>query len=408
MISKNDQTRCLESLLNSQEFSGSKIYNSYLNYLVEAKNAGKELKETTIAFEFFGKDASFNPSEDTIVRSHTYQLRKKLESYYHEEGKDDKCRLVIPKGHYDVKFVHVSDEVATSKWFLKALPRRKHNLFIILILLLAVIYLVLRNFSLEKQLSQYHLIDKSDPIWSDYLQSELPILISVGDHYFFNEYSEQFQHPIDIRHGKINSLEDFEALRLQYPDINLQPTEEPYFPYHSIWSLPPVLSLMYSANQKPILRKSSALTPQMLKEYNMVFLGSIKTLYILVHTLSKSHFRYEILPHKVIYTPPDSSATHVYETSLHSTGPNDDLVLAVKIPGPANNAIFIIASFHSLGAPEIARYLAEASTRAALEEKFEQTYGKMPEYFEVLFRVTGIDKTAYNTEILVFNEIATE
>lgn len=115
MISKNDQTRCLESLLNSQEFSGSKIYNSYLNYLVEAKNAGKELKETTIAFEFFGKDASFNPSEDTIVRSHTYQLRKKLESYYHEEGKDDKCRLVIPKGHYDVKFVHVSDEVATSK-----------------------------------------------------------------------------------------------------------------------------------------------------------------------------------------------------------------------------------------------------------------------------------------------------
>lgn len=85
MISKNDQTRCLESLLNSQEFSGSKIYNSYLNYLVEAKNAGKELKETTIAFEFFGKDASFNPSEDTIVRSHTYQLRKKLESYYHEE-----------------------------------------------------------------------------------------------------------------------------------------------------------------------------------------------------------------------------------------------------------------------------------------------------------------------------------
>ena len=43
MISKNDQTRCLESLLNSQEFSGSKIYNSYLNYLVEAKNAGRSL-----------------------------------------------------------------------------------------------------------------------------------------------------------------------------------------------------------------------------------------------------------------------------------------------------------------------------------------------------------------------------
>lgn len=407
-MTDTEQKKCLDKILNSREFAGSKIYDSYLTYLVEAKNAGKELKETTIAFEFFGKDASFNPAEDTIVRSHTYHLRKKLESYYANEGRDDKCRLKIPKGHYEVKFITVSDADASAARLFKSLLQKKYYLLPLLVLVAALVYLWLRNVVLENELAHYQIIDKADPIWSDYLQSELPVLISVGDHFFFNENSEQYQHSIDIRHGKVNSYADFDSLKSQFAALNLQPTEEPYFPYHSIWSLPPVLSLFYSVNQKPILRKSSALSPQMLNEYNMIFLGSIKTLYILTHTLSKSHFRYHILPHKITYTPPDSGAVQVYETSLHSSGPNDDLVLAVKLPGPANNSIFIIASFHSLGAPEIASQLANSATRSALEDTFRQTYGKMPKYFEILFRVTGIDKTAYNTEILVFNEIKSE
>ena len=73
------QNKLLEKILKSKEFSHSKIYQSYLTYLVESSRKGKDLKETVIAIEVFGKDASFNPAEDTIVRSHTYTLRKKLE-----------------------------------------------------------------------------------------------------------------------------------------------------------------------------------------------------------------------------------------------------------------------------------------------------------------------------------------
>ncbi|HEX9652374.1 MAG TPA: hypothetical protein VGA99_01580, partial [bacterium] len=192
-----------------------------------------------------------------------------------------------------------------------------------------------------------------------------------------------------------------------YPHKNLVPASEPYFPYHSIWSLPPVLSLLYSTHQAPILRKSSSLSPQMLDEYNMIFLGSIKTMYILKHILSESHFRFEISPHKITYSQPDSSTNQMFETSLHSPGPNDDLVLVLKLPGPKQNSIFIIASFHSLGAPEIANYLSEASTRQHLEDLFLEKFNRVPKYFEVLFRVTGIDKTAYNTEILIYNELPT-
>jgi len=40
-----------------------------------------------------------------------------------------------------------------------------------------------------------------------------------------------------------------------------------------------------------------------------------------------------------------------------------------------------------------------------VEQKFIEKYQKVPKYFEILSRVTGIDKTAYSTEMLIYNEI---
>ena len=92
MTTESTQKKCLEKILLSKEFAGSDIYQKYLTYLVNSTEEGKDFKEATIAIDFFGKDGSFNPAEDTIVRSHTYILRKKLESYYLNEGREDKYR----------------------------------------------------------------------------------------------------------------------------------------------------------------------------------------------------------------------------------------------------------------------------------------------------------------------------
>jgi hypothetical protein len=50
-------------------------------------------------------------------------------------------------------------------------------------------------------------------------------------------------------------------------------------------------------------------------------------------------------------------------------------------------------------------YLTQASTRTSIERKFIEKYGEMPRFFEILFRVTGIDKTAYSNDMLVYNAI---
>jgi hypothetical protein len=402
----NDSTRqnLLEKILNSKEFCYSPIYSHYLKYLVESSLKGKALKETTIAIEVFGKEADFNPAEDTIVRSHTYSLRKKLERYYFTEGKNDKYRLKIPKGHYEAQFVQAAENFYTPK-FLFYFLHNYYQIIIIVLLLLGLIILWFNSRAIQRKLDSYTVLPKDDPIWGDYLQSTMPILIVPGDHFVYNMEFREFDRIIGVRDGRINTSDEFDTLRQQHPDLRLTPPSEPYFPYHSVWSLPPLMTLFLSAHQKPILRKSSDINPQILDMYNLVFVGSIKTLYTLRHTLARSHLSYEIAPHRIFYMVPDSTAPRIYTTNLHSSGPNEDLVIAVKLPGPVKNSIFIIASYHSLGAPHIVQYLTSLDQRKELDDIFIQKYGQVPRYFEILFRVIGIDKTAYTTQVLVCNQL---
>ena len=404
MLNKTEKLKLVDRILASKEFSSSKVYQSYLTYLVHATEEGKSPKEITIAIDVFGKNAAFNPAEDTIVRSHTYTLRKKLDTYYYNEGRNERYRLRIPKGHYEVQILDRHDALQTQSTLIRTAVRY-YPWLIIMILLFFVIYLWYALHSVEKDFFSQQHIKADDPVWKSFIQTDTPLMVVPGDHYFFTDYFEKYHKDLTVRDVTINSDAEFDSLRNRYPQYDIRPANEPYFPYHSLWSLPPILDVLYSLNKKPILRRSSAVSPQILDEYNFIFVGSIKTLYVLRHTLSQTHFQFSVSPHIITYTPPDSGAPQTYRTNLHSTGPNEDLVLALKLPGPVNNTIFLIASYHSLGAPDIASYLTTPERRIELENLFSKKYGHFPEYFEILFRVIGIDKTAYTTEILVANEI---
>lgn len=401
MINDSTRQKLLEKILNSQEFASSSVYGNYLKYLVQSSIEEKNLKETTIAIEFFEKDSDFNPAEDTIVRSHTYKLRKKLERYYFTEGKDDKFRFKIPKGHYEVAIIKINENKFAPHNLL-FLFKTHYQLLIIILLITAFVLALLEVTSLKKKLEDYIVVNPDNFIWKEITHSKLPTLVVPGDHFLFNFRSNELNREFGVRDMAINSIQDLDSLKARFPNKNLVQSPEPYFPYHSIWSLPSVLSVLFSYNQKIIMRKASAISPQMLDEYNVVYLGSIKTLYTLRHLLSRTHFDFNISPHEIKYTDPDSNITRTYSTNLHSSGPNEDLVLALKLRGPVNNTIYMITSYHSLGAPEIAGYLINPEAEIELKNIFSKKYNTTPEYFGILFKVTGIDKTAYKTEVLEY------
>lgn len=104
-----DEARCiLSKILSSPEFSSVIQLRAFLAYIVTAaiENRPDEIKGYTIAVEALGRDTSFNPVSDPIVRVEAARLRKRLSTYYAGTGNDDPVIIEIPKGSYAPIFVY--------------------------------------------------------------------------------------------------------------------------------------------------------------------------------------------------------------------------------------------------------------------------------------------------------------
>jgi len=85
----DDQVRtALKNILTSAEFSSVPQLRAFLNYVVCAvlDRRVDEIKGYTIAVEALGRDPSFNPVTDPIVRVEAARLRRRLSDFYEGSG----------------------------------------------------------------------------------------------------------------------------------------------------------------------------------------------------------------------------------------------------------------------------------------------------------------------------------
>lgn len=96
----------LRVIAESPHFRNSKRYPSLLRYIVENTLAGRQevLKERTIGIEVFGRSATYDTSADTVVRFTAGEVRKRLQLYYADEGKDARIRIALHPGSYVAEF----------------------------------------------------------------------------------------------------------------------------------------------------------------------------------------------------------------------------------------------------------------------------------------------------------------
>lgn len=92
----------LARILDSADFVATDRDRRFLAYVVEESLAGRaaRIKAYSIATEVFGRDASFDPQSDPIVRVEAGHLRRALERYYLGAGREDPVEITIPKGGY--------------------------------------------------------------------------------------------------------------------------------------------------------------------------------------------------------------------------------------------------------------------------------------------------------------------
>jgi TolB-like protein len=92
----------LDRILSSEAFPVSPRHRRFLSYIVTEALEGRadRIKAYTVAMEVFGRDASFDPQNDPIVRVEAGHLRRGLERYYLDAGRFDPVEIAVPKGSY--------------------------------------------------------------------------------------------------------------------------------------------------------------------------------------------------------------------------------------------------------------------------------------------------------------------
>lgn len=102
----DDVRRTVEAIVASGLLGAGDRRANLLRYLVEKelKGAGSKLKAFSIAIDVLGRDASFDPSTDSIVRSEVGRLRDALRLYFAEMAGSEDVVIEIPKGTYRPAF----------------------------------------------------------------------------------------------------------------------------------------------------------------------------------------------------------------------------------------------------------------------------------------------------------------
>ncbi len=127
----------LNRILASKAFRQADRLKRFLAFIVEETIAGRgeRLKEFVVGVEVFGKDDSFDPRNDPIVRVQARRLRSQLARYYREEGQEDDLAIDLPKGGYapifrPLKVAHAKRSIApvlVSRNTVLVLPYADHS-----------------------------------------------------------------------------------------------------------------------------------------------------------------------------------------------------------------------------------------------------------------------------------------
>jgi hypothetical protein len=365
------------------------------DYLVESARAGTRPKEFEVAAAVFGRDASFDGSQDASVRVAVHRLRRKLDDFYAGPGRDLAVRLAIPKGEYrmvaEPRPVEAALAVAPSRW-------RRHavaGVALLVALNLAAWAAFWMSHGTERSLAR---VQASAP-WAPLLKAEAPTLLVLGDYYIFGEINEAAGINRLVREYGINSREDLDAWLMDNPkamgsyrDLDLY-----YLPVGAAFalrSIVPIVTRGAGHGEALHVVMASDLTPEMLKRNNIIYLGYLSGLGVLrAPVFSGSRFQVGDTYDELV-----DGKTHTSYVSQEG-GPSQgdaarrDYGYVTAFNGPSGNRIVVIAGDRDTGLQQAAEALANPEALKAL--------AKNGENFEALYEAQGIGRSSLSGRLVV-------
>jgi DNA-binding winged helix-turn-helix (wHTH) protein len=399
MSNQIDEKYWLDKLSQSRFFTSKKDVE-LLRYLINSTHEGTNLKETIIAIEFFGKDSSFDPGSDSIVRSNIYNLRKKLESYYLDEGVIDKVRFIIPKGGYQVKIDVLETGAQKPETALHHKNSNTLKILLVLSTLVMITFIVLYFINNPGVKQPYG--NEISPVWDYYAQSENPLIIVLGDYFMMQKTELNDSSYSFVRNPEINNQTDYLNFLEKNTDQRqfLKKLGQSYFGEEIPKCFLQILQVLQNVNKQVKVLYSSELSLADIRENDLIFIGDYSTLNILSPFFEKTGYRYSSTPHSIFLLDNQYDTIEYYylDNPNQSIFQNDYAIIA-SITSYSGKRILFLTSFLPFGKSEALFKLQDVKFISELTDSISN----FPPEWNLLMKISGLQSSGFYYEILNFS-----
>jgi hypothetical protein len=457
-IQPNEVKQTLDRILSSKYFVNAHQKKKFLHLICDFYLEGRahELNEHILGYDVFGRDSSYNPSDDPIVRVLAYEIRKKLEAYYANEGANDPIRLDVPIGSYQPVFTRHKEAVlearesareisapapsqatAGRRTFLSGFWMMSLAAFCLLIV---VIVLALSNRHLQQEIAQADVAPQPSQygiVWQAFLEGRDPPLVILS-----NPPILRFTNPSDPEALTKNSIplapETVEALKDKFvtnPEVSMKESAEPanerletpkdrtviernkssrltlstnvYTGMGEAIGLHYLTDFFRKANRSILLKQSRTLSAEDLKKHNVIMLGGVW-----VNEWSGKLTRSEDFVFTTKGTienrnlQPGEEPEYIPQFDRRTGNLMVDYALITVKPNISNsNEVMLLAGVYSQGTEAGVEFVTNKSYLEQLNQRLQQLKGS-PRYFQALLKV-GVENGIPTTiSILALHELS--
>jgi hypothetical protein len=426
--------QALERILDSKHFAHAPMKRRFLQLVCEAYIDGRtaDLNEYLIGFEVFGRDQTYNPALDPIVRVGAHELRKKLEDYYRSEGEGDEIILEIPVGSYSPIFTRrqlTTGTVTESKGTSVSTPPsslRAQRIWIATLGLATVSLIIIAGLLAssnrqlrrpsEQAISRKEVPAVYAPVWGPFLEQGNPTLVVLG-----NPPVYRFENPADPDSLLKNSIElaplqvqalanTLEKERFGMRGSTIRRLVLSYDEYTGVGEaigLHRVSALLEKAGKNTVVKQSRTVSAEDLKNHDVILLGSAwvnewsgKTPIVedFLHGASAT----------IVNQHPSAGEEKEYRARFEATNGKlieDYALITVKPNISEGNIVMVLAGTHSEGTQAAAEYIASEDSLRYLNQRLRQTNGTLPKYYQVLLKVVVDNGIPTTISVVTIHEL---
>ncbi|WP_139956951.1 helix-turn-helix domain-containing protein [Flavicella sediminum] len=376
-LTPSQKQEIVTKIRNSSTLKNAPTSSALLQYLHEATLKNTVLKEGVIDIEFFGSK-EIEERNNPRVRVNVYNLRKKLVSYYTEEGKEDLWRLSIEKGQYKVSF-------AKSEIYTK--PKRKINwkqLIPYTGLVIAIATIISMNTT-----------PKAPKIWKSFLETEEHSNLFIGDHFgitgttITNGYGW-------TRDFNINTTNEFYQLLDAQPELRdkIKPAQYSYSTRMSAITTQKLQELYQQHDRKFEIRFSTQTSIPEIKERNAIYVGPTKNKNQFLTFFNEGNPYCKIKEEQLVVSKhPEIKDIKI---PLNSKTTTEEYAIVSKYASIGNKEHFVFFSQHDIGVSATVAYFTNLDSIA----QFEKKYLPKHQHFTAIYKVKGLNRTDTNLKLI--------